>query len=373
MRIQFVKIFKITLIYIVSSFCFISCNKQDDSPETKIYEYTEQVGKKIKELTDLLSNSQFGNSKDEYPDNSRTILEASIEDLKGLLEQIKSKELESYIVPFETERRLKLADSQILAFQETKRSSDVIVPAELHVNGKHGGFIDFGSSPEFSDFSNGATIEFWVKFKELSGHSFILANFRNEPHFSGWGANVFDSRFLRMTFTNYRENNSGYDLFEPWYQFQEVNSRLNRWIHVAYVWNPKHVHDGSSLGARHYKMYVNGDLVKEENWHNLNLVPHAEGLHLYGMNRPNNNDIGGATTDSGVNGYMKHMHLWKSVKSPAQIQTIMDHPETVTGQESDLICGWRFDEMPKGEGPISDLTGRFSASMGGEYKWEPKP
>jgi len=68
-----------------------SCS-DDDGEGVKVYEYREQIGKKIKVLTDLQAESQFGLREGMYPETSRAILEDAIAKLKDFLQTIKKRE-----------------------------------------------------------------------------------------------------------------------------------------------------------------------------------------------------------------------------------------------------------------------------------------
>ena len=47
----------------------------------------------------------------------------------------------------------------------------------------------------------------------------------------------------------------------------------------------------------------------------------------------------------------------------------MEHPEYVTGEEDDLVCGWTFAKMALDDQEIKDLTGKYTAKLVGDYRW----
>jgi len=344
---------------------FAACSDDDEST-VKVYEYKEQIGKKIKELTDMQVSAQYGIREGMFPEESRQILEEAVNNLKNLLELIKAKTIPDAQVPEETAKGLSNADKKKEEFLATKRTEDVVIPAELYVNGKNGGYIDFGSHPEYSAFSGGFTVDMWFKFEEIGSFDFILSTFidnQNEAdrYRKGWAVNYYGEngeRNLRMTYCLDKDG-----LYEPWVRFEEAK----KWFHLVYVWNPAKVDDGSS-NPNSFKMYIDGALVKEEHWNNTNYTPNNEETPMLGFNFT---DYGGAvsTEGKGANGYMKHMHIWNSVKTVSEIQEIMNNPDYVKGDESDLVCGWKFDEVAYDNNDIKDITGKYSAKLTGDFKW----
>jgi hypothetical protein len=353
-----------TVGFLLSS---VSCSS-DGEDWIKVYEYKEQIGKKIKVLTDLQASSEFGARKGMYPEESRQILEDAINDLKDLLASIESKAIPDTQIPSETANALSNADRKIEDFKATARTEDVIVPAELHVNGKNGGYIDFGVHPEYSAFTSGFTVDLWLKFEAIGSFDYILSTFIDNQNTAdryrqGWCVNYYGeggAKNLRMTYVLGKEG-----LYEPWIRFEEAG----RWIHLAIVWNPANVSDESG-SPKTFKMYLDGQLVKEENWGQTNYTPNTQGVSMIGCNYTNY-DGSIATDGKGTNGWMKHVHIWNTVKTQDDVQTIMEHPESVTGTETDLVCGWKFTEMPYDMNDIQDLTGNYSARLVGDYEWIP--
>lgn len=347
----------------------VSSCKKDAAETIAVYEQNEQIGKKIKELNDLLLASTFGNKKDMYPVESKSIIEDKIADLKKLLQDIKTQIIAPQNVSAETGNRLKNVATSLTQFLASKRTENLYKRGELHVMGREGGYVDFGSASQFSNFTNGFTVEFWVKFDQIGPFSWILSNFSDGNPRNGWGANYYGhggNSLIRMTYAL-----SGNQLFEPGIQVKE-NGRadlfnLNEWVHLAYVWNPSQIDDGSG-SARTFKLYINGELFKDENWSDTSFVPNLNGVHLVGFNHPDNNgNI--AADENGTNGYMKHVHIWNSVKSKAQLINYKNNPDSILGTETDLVCGWKLTEIPIDGNVVRDITDRYNATIHGNFNW----
>lgn len=52
-----------------------------------------------------------------------------------------------------------------------------------------------------------------------------------------------------------------------------------------------------------------------------------------------------------------------------KIREIMNKETLVTGQESDLVCGWALDQTVEDDQNIKDLTGKYTAAVKGKYEW----
>lgn len=346
------------------SFGLFSCS--DDKEDFKAYVYNEQVGKKIKEVTDLKADAVYGNREGMYPESSKTILDNIENELKDFLQKITEKAISEQEIPIETENILKKADEAMTSFKGTVLTEDRLLPAELHVNGKNGGYIDFGAHPEYSNFSQQAfTVDMWFKFEEIGNFDYLLSTFIDNDDDSdryrmGWCVNYYGeggSANLRMTYSLGKS-----DLYEPWVRFEDKQ----KWVHVAFVWNHDKLDDGSG-NPKSFKMYLDGELVKEEDWHNT-YTPNNQNTPMIGFNYTKFN--GSVATDGkGTNGYMKHFHIWNSVKSQDEINDIKDNPKSVKGDEADLVCGWDFDMTVVDDANIPDLTGKYSARLAGDYKW----
>ena len=355
---------RLLVIAFLSAFAMGICYScsDDDGEGVKVYEYREQIGKKIKVLTDLQAESQFGLREGMYPETSRTILEDAIAKLKDFLQTIKEAGVAEAQIPEETARLLKESDEKIAEFKATVRTEDLLVPAELEVSGKNGGYIDFGAHPEYSTFGEvgkqAFTVEFWVKLKDVEGFFYLISTFTdddtNNHERKGWCVNSYNygGNNMRMTY------GMGFnDLMEPAFGF----STVNEWVHLAVVTDETGV-DGEMNGGRPVmtKMYMNGELKLSTTSHQDASKPYASNdsnvpMVAFGGMSATGNRIG----DKGANGSMKHLHIWRAAKTP----------ENVTGEEDDLVCGWTFAKMALDDQEIKDLTGKYTAKLVGDYKW----
>lgn len=341
-----------------------ACEK--DRPETiAVFEEKELVGKKIKELTDLLSKSTFGLKKDMYPTTSRALIEEKIEALKKFLDDIKTEVIKPANVAAETKAILVAVNASQTTFLASKRTEDLVRNGLLHVNGKNGGYIDFGAHREFSDFDGGAfTVEFWSKVDQFGSFDFLLSTFLdnfqggNDKIFQGWGVN-YNGGNMRMTYAVGKTT-----IYEPPVSNYST-TYAGQWVHLAFVWNPTKANDGSG-SPKNFKMYINGEPKKVEDWSGV-YQPTTANLHMYGFTAGSFG--GGALTDRGTNGYMRNMNIWKSLKTQAQIQAIKNNPTSVVGTEADLVCGWRLTQIALDNNDIPDITGRYSAKVVGDFNW----
>ena len=363
---------RLLVIVFLSAFAMGICYScsDDDGEGVKVYEYREQIGKKIKVLTDLQAESQFGLREGMYPETSRAILEDAIAKLKDFLQTI--KEVAEARIPEETARLLKESDEKIAEFKATVRTEDLLVPAELEVSGKNGGYIDFGAHPEYSTFGEvgkqAFTVEFWVKLKDVEGFFYLISTFTdddtNNHERKGWCVNSYNygGNNMRMTY------GMGFnDLMEPAFGFATVNE----WVHLAVVTDETGV-DGEMNGGRPVmtKMYMNGELKLSTTSHQDASKPYASNdsnvpMVAFGGMSATGNRIG----DKGANGSMKHLHIWRAAKTQDEIRRLMEHPENVTGEEDDLVCGWTFAKMALDDQEIKDLTGKYTAKLVGDYRW----
>ena len=133
-----------------------------------------------------------------------------------------------------------------------------------------------------------------------------------------------------------------------------------------YPVSSKEVRDGIPVMT---KIYVNGQLMLSERGRDdrLPYTPNDKEVAMVAFTglSATANRIGEKST----NGCMRHLHIWKSAKTQAEIQHLMDTPESVTGSESDLVCGWTLNKTVSDNNNIKDLTGKFSARLIGDFQW----
>lgn len=325
-------------------------------------------------LVALRNDAIFGELKDNYPVSSKSMLDTEIAYLEETIARL--KEGTKKLVDSEADRIIREAYKIEKDFKATKRLKDFEpIAAELLINGKTGGYIDFGAHPEYSSFGEQGkqafTVEFWVKLTDvdqyLNSFVFLLSTFTDDDtkdhERKGWAVNSHFGR-LRMTY------GIGYnDLFEPGFPF----STLNQWVHVAMVSDEKgvdgEIRDGIPVMT---KIYVNGQLMLAERGRDdrLPYTPNDKEISMVaftGMSAGGNR-VGEKST----NGSMRHLHIWKSAKTLNQIRQLMDAPEAITGSEPDLVCGWTLNKTVSDNNNIKDLTGKFSAKLVGDFQWVEK-
>lgn len=328
--------------------------------------FYDRFGAKLDILDSLLANATFGLGKNMYPQESKVIIENKIGELEDFLEETKTEDILSGNLETQIEDLFNTIITVETQFIASKRTADVIKYGELYVEGKNGGYIDFGSHPAYSNFNGGPfTVEFWSKIDQFGNFDFLLSTFVDNFQggdakvFKGWGAN-FHNGNMRMTYAVGTK-----EIYEPYVgNYNTIYTR--RWVHLAFVWNPAKSADGSA-SPKTYKMYIDGVLVKEEDWDKADFQPNTVNSRMYGFT--SGNFGGDALTDRGTNGYMRNMNIWKSVKSKAQIEAIKNNPTSVIGTEADLLCGWRFTQLALDNNNIMDITGRYSAKLVGNFNW----
>lgn len=361
---------------LVQVLAFISCSDDDDNSgwptdtdKTEIF--IERFTTLVTNLTSLRDGATYGELKDNYPVSSKAMLDEEIAYLEETIAKL--KEGGKKLADSEADRIIREAYQIEKNFRATKRAEDFLpVSAELLINGKNGGYIDFGVHPEYSAFGEQGkqafTVEFWVKLTDLDDYLnsfvFLLSTFTDDDtkdhERKGWAVNSHFGR-LRMTY-----GISYSDLFEPGFSF----STLNQWVHVAVVTNENgvdgEIRDGIPVMT---KIYVNGQLMLSERGRDdrLPYTPNDKEVAMVAFTELS--ATGSRVGEKSTNGCMRHLHIWKSAKTQADIQHLMDSPEDVTGSEADLVCGWTFNKTVSDNNNIEDLTGKFSAKLIGDFQW----
>ena len=355
---------------------FTSCSDDDDNSgwptETDKTEiFIERFSTLVTNLTALRDGATYGELKDNYPVSSKAILDDEIVYLEETIAKL--KEGNKKLADSEADRIIREANQIEKNFRATRRTEDFLpVVAELLVNGKNGGYIDFGVHPEYSAFGEQGqqafTVEFWVKLTDvdeyLNSFVFLLSTFTDDDtkdhERKGWAVNSHFGR-LRMTY-----GISYSDLFEPGFSF----STLNQWVHVAVVTNENgvdgEIRDGIPVMT---KIYVNGQLMLSERGRDDRLPYTSNDKEVAMVAFTGLSATANRIGEKSTNGCMRHLHIWKSAKTQAEIQHLMDTPESVTGSESDLVCGWTLNKTVSDNNNIKDLTGKFSARLIGDFQW----
>lgn len=350
---------------------FTGCSDDKDELEPIVDEdkteiFINRLTKIYDDLVEIRENSVFGDKKDQYPEASRILIEREIDHLNEIIEGLKDGYRK--LLASEMDRIMSQAVTSKSSFLASIRTEDYVPKSgELFVNGKGGrGYIDFGSHPEYSDFGDTGkqafTVELWAKLKDVEGFYFLVSTFTDAPEDhkrNGWNINNHHGN-LRMT---YSINYDG--LFEPGLGF----NRTNEWVHLAIVTNEQGVDGERDENGRPImmKMYINGELVKKEGFDG---GTYTKGLETTSMVAFTGMETSGALApDKWASGSIKHFHIWNTAKSQSEIQQIKDNPESITGEESDLVCGWPFSTIPLDNENIKDLTGKYTAKILGDFTW----
>lgn len=357
-----------------------SCSSDDDDTTTptgpidKTEIFVERLTELLGNVTTLLNGAVFGEKQGEYPVSSKRILENQITSLDETLTKVKdgTKKLSNSDMDNIILETNKIENN----FKSSVRTQDFIpLPAELNIYGKNGGYINFGTHSEFSNFGNSGeqefTVDFWVKLTDvdnvLNSFVFLVSTFTDkdlgsgEHDRKGWCINLHMGN-LRTTYAMGIQ-----DLFEPGFGFNIVD----QWVHIALVTNEKGV-DGDTNGGKPImlKMYVNGNLSKSEQSNQDSSKPYrSNDLNIPMVAFTGMSSEGGLEGSKATNGSLKYFHIWNKAKNQTDIINIMNNPEMVTGSESDLVCGWNFDQTVSDDGDIKDITGKFSAKLVGDFKW----
>ena len=289
---------------------FTSCSDDDDNSgwptETDKTEiFIERFSTLVTNLTALRDGATYGELKDNYPVSSKAMLDDEIVYLEETIAKL--KEGNKKLADSEADRIIREANQIEKNFRATRRTEDFLpISAELLVNGKNGGYIDFGVHPEYSAFGEQGqqafTVEFWVKLTDVT-------------------------------------NENGAD---------------------------GEVRDGIPVMT---KIYVNGQLMLSERGRDDRLPYTSNDKEVAMVAFTGLSATANRIGEKSTNGCMRHLHIWKSAKTQAEIQHLMDTPESVTGSESDLVCGWTLNKTVSDNNNIKDLTGKFSARLIGDFQW----
>lgn len=361
----------ISLTAILFSVFMISCSEERNEIVRSENADIEKLGEILTMLKTTRDNAMYGTIKGQYPEESKQILNDAMAEVGRLILKIDSG---GSVSSSDIDMAKTDADKAIANFKSTVRTETFLYPAELYVDGNAGGYIDFGYSPEYSRFgTNGNqtyTIELWVKYKSLpDGIGAIVSTFlENSGVRCGWMMNMINSNYLRMTCTS----NIKDQMWEPGDGFSD----LDTWVYAAAVYNDKGV-DGDTNNGNPIvlKFYRNGELKNSgdndnsSRYYNPADDSNFPQLPMIGFAQ---NNMDGTHTRP-MQGYIKYFRIWKSAKTQAEIQNLMNGVTVVTGDEPDLACAWDFDKQVEDDQNIKDLTGRHTAKLCGNYQWNILP
>ncbi len=328
--------------------------------------YNTELNAKIDELFDLRNNSTYGSLKGQYPESSKDILVAPLDKMNMVLMNIEDG---TYFEPtlIKLDLLLDEADAAVAQFRATVRLEDAVAFFDTHellitgTNEDNRGFIDFGVDEAYSNSAK-STIEFWLKMADsryTSEFVTTLTTFSEENGGTdrrGWFVNHHSGN-LRMSY------GAGTGLQEP----SSSSPSLSAWTHVAMVTDMSDDKTGYK-----WKMYINGELYSQ--WPNDDVYQDFGGTYQTGVARMlafmSVTPDGTIDVNKACNGYIKHLHLWSSIKTQDEIKAIMDESSMVEGSESDLISGWAICEKPEDGITITNLKpGGNDAVVNGAYEW----
>lgn len=357
-------------LLILFSLSFVSCSEERNETDRENNPYIVELGESLNKLKVLRDDSQYGDRKGQYPPESKAILEDVMAEIGQIIMNIYAG-TEADPTQEKIAELAAKADKAETDFKATILLENILYPAELYVNGTDGGYIDFGTSDEYIKFGESGkrafTVELWLKFKTISGgiESVVSTFIEDNGVRCGWMINLISGNYLRITYAQKEQHK----LWEPGNGFAQAET----WVHIAAVYDDKGVDGDMDKGNPVVaKYYVNGILANRVvngetytgNYYagNDNALPSLPMIAFAQFNKD-----GSKTRQS--QGYIKHFHIWKTAKTADELKAIMNGSTEVTGEETDLACGWTFDKTVDDDNNIKDLTGRHTAVLKGKYEW----
>lgn len=364
-------ILKICTQLILISVIFVSCSDDDNKETIDVSGFVTQMETVRDAMVELRDNAEYGDKKGMYPQESKYILDDAVIQIEKTIRFFKNG-TETAPNQEKTDKAIDEANNAINSFKATQRMEDLPSEqkkSELYVNGRAGGYIDFGHSPDYSKFGDSGkqafTIEVWFKLKYTEGFGSIISCFNEDGETQtrkGWIINNFDNSRVRMTL-----GLDNWGLVEPGVSF----STTEQWAHFAAVVDENGINgeliDGKPVIV---KVYLNGELKDQSTAQTgRNYLSNYLETSMVAFGQPAG--VGGMTDAWRLSGYIKDFHIWKSAKSEDEIKKIINKDVTVTGSEADLVCGWEFTSTAENNEDIKDLTGKYSAKWVGEFQWIP--
>jgi len=349
---------------------FSACSEEKNEGSRENNPYIVELGESLSKLQTLRDNSQYGDRKGMYPTESKAILEDVMSELGQYIMDVYNN--------IETPSQEKITqfasktDQAVADFEATILTENILYPAELYVNGSDGGYIDFGTSDEYINFGEPGkrafTVELWLKFKSINGgiESVVSTFIENSGVRCGWMVNLISGNYLRITYAQKEEHK----LWEPGDGFGNSGT----WIHVAAVYDDEGVDgdmsDGKPVVAKYYANGVlKNTVVNGETYAGNYYGGNDNGLPSLPMIAFAQFNTDGSRTRT-TQGYIKHFHIWNTAKSETEVKGLMDGTTVVTGEETDLACGWEFVMTADDDNNIPDLTGRHTAVLKGNFEWQ---
>ena len=201
-------IFNFLTLLAFSLLVFSACSDDNDNSTVDVSKFVTQMEGVRDEMVQLRDNVQYGDKKDMYPQESKYILDDAVIQIEKTIRYFKNG-TETDPTQNKTDEAIAAANKAIADFKATQRTEDLppeFKDAELYVNGKNGGYIDFGYSPDYSNFGESGkqafTVELWFKLKYTEGFGSIVSCFNEDGETQtrkGWVINNFDNSRVRMT------------------------------------------------------------------------------------------------------------------------------------------------------------------------------
>ncbi|WP_083589250.1 DUF4972 domain-containing protein [Bacteroides congonensis] len=345
----------------------------------------QQLKNKLSELQNILETSTYGTEPGTYPESSKSILNAAIQELADLIDQVSLGNVT--LTKTMVEEAIQKADTEIDSFRETQIETETFY--NLVVDGNNGGYIDFGYHKEFADFGEtqhaALTIELWVRIdeyctKEHEDNSTYLAACNDEP----WGGWRIYSRFhtggnddlIRATIPLDKDGKIGIE--EPYYRAPLLGYQT--WMHYAIVYAEDGV-PGEDQDER-FRMFYNG----EKKGHSIRIGQDVR-RWVYTTDSYHQAQIpmtafcrlkADGTRMEYFSGSIKYMRIWKKARTADEIKVSAEGNCTVDPADPNLVCAWDFViskadlDMTKTE--FKDLTGRYTAVFKGgaeNFTWKP--
>lgn len=350
-----------------------SCSEERHPEYTAAVEvkdaYIDQLQAVIDEMQQLLASVEFGEKAGMYPAESRAILNNAIDDANRYILLIKYQNP----APSESEKARYLATTKaaIDKFKATIRTEDVeATPAYLYVDGRGTGadnYINFGHDEEYFNFGEAGkqqfTVELWVKVTKAGGkdQNVFLNTLVDGYGWSMYWRNV-DGGVYRGTWGD----EQGY--CEPQIHPAPADGE---WVYFAMTYSDTGLPGSPDLRA---KLYVNGEIRATEG----NVGGRTYRYNPFAMNNKPMTAFGrymrlgdDMLYEEGFAGYMKKIRIWKEAKDMEYLESSYREEVEITGSEPNLVAAWNFTTKPDGvDNEIVDLTGRHTAKIYGNYKWE---
>lgn len=330
--------------------------------------YIDQLQALIDNINNLIASSEFGDKRGMYPTESRAILTNAIDDANRYILLIK------YQVPApsqsEKERYVAETNAAIDQFRLTVRTEDVATtPAELFVDGRGSGadsYIDYGHDEEYYNFGQQGqqafTVELWIKVTRAGGkdQNVFLNTLVDGYGWSMYWRNV-DGGVYRGTWGD----EQGY--CEPALKAPADGE----WVYFALVYSDTGLPGSPDLRA---KLYVNGEVRATEG----NVGSRYYKYDAYARNDKPMTSFGrymrlgdDQLFEEGFAGYIKKIRIWSAAKDMDYLAASYAQSAELSGSEDNLVAAWNFTNKPSGiDNEIVDLTGRHTARIYGNYKWE---